>query len=99
MGGPVGSEVRSTSRESVVVSVQASSAVDALAGHLAWGALLDRDVVVVPPPLTWLDGHDRFEVLVASGDREVACSAVLTAVGAGPGACMPSPTAASRSYG
>ncbi len=59
------------SRESVVVSVQASSAVDALAGHLAWGALLDRDVVVVPPPLTWLDGHDRFEVLVASGDRRL----------------------------
>jgi hypothetical protein len=59
------------SRESVVVSVQTSSAVDVLSGHLAWGALLDHDVVVVPPPLTWLDGDDRFEVLVASGDRRL----------------------------
>lgn len=50
-----------------VVSIQRATAADPVAGHLAWGALVDRDAVVVPGPLDWLDQADgRLDVLLAS---------------------------------
>lgn len=51
----------------LVVSIQRSAAANAVDGHLASGALIDRDRVVVPGPLGWLDDPAlRVEVLVAS---------------------------------
>jgi hypothetical protein len=47
-----------------MVSVQTASTLDAVTGHLSWGVLWDRDVVLVPGPLGWLD-QPRLEVLIA----------------------------------
>jgi len=53
-----------------VVSVQRVAAGDAVARHLAWGALVDADVVVAPTPAAWLlDPEVTFEVLLASSRR------------------------------
>lgn len=49
-----------------LVSVQLSTAPDVVSGHLAWGELLDVDLVVVPGPIDWLGSSERIEVLVGS---------------------------------
>jgi hypothetical protein len=51
----------------LVVSIQRSAVANAVEGHLASGVLIDRDRVVVPGPLGWLDDPALpIEVLVAS---------------------------------
>jgi hypothetical protein len=50
-----------------VVTIQRRSAADLIEGHLSWGVLIDRDRVLVPAPLDWLQDPDiDFEVLLAS---------------------------------
>lgn len=50
-----------------VVSVQDAAAADAFAGHIQWGALLRRDLVLVPAPLEQLQNPEiRLEALIAS---------------------------------
>jgi hypothetical protein len=57
--------------EPLVVSIQRSTTADAVAGHLASGLLIDRDRVVVPGPLDWLeDLAAPFLVLLASKLRD-----------------------------
>jgi hypothetical protein len=53
-----------------MVSIQRLTAGDLVTGHLAWGVLIDSDLVVVPGPLDWLlDPTVQFDVLLASGRR------------------------------
>jgi hypothetical protein len=55
----------------LVVSIQRSAVANAVEGHLASGVLVDRDRVVVPGPLGWLDDSAvRLEVLLASELRD-----------------------------
>jgi hypothetical protein len=53
-----------------VVSIQRLTAADTITGHLAWGVLMDSDLVLTPGPLDWLrDPTVQFEVLLASARR------------------------------
>ncbi|WP_019075900.1 hypothetical protein [Streptomyces hokutonensis] len=50
-----------------VVSIQRADVFDPVEGHLAWGVLMDRDLVAVPGPLEWLrDETIPLQVLLAS---------------------------------
>lgn len=54
------------SRQPIIVSVQRSTAADAIAGHLGWGALIDTEHVLVPEPFDWIQEPDtRVEVLLS----------------------------------
>lgn len=54
-------------RDGPAVSIQTTTAADAVTGHLAWGSLIQPALVAVPGPLDWLleDARPLLEVLLA----------------------------------